>query len=66
MRLVTTKLAGVSNQQLVITSRKKGFHAPLVLKQFGPRLMVILVPVQMKMWVSRETTSLNREGDLQL
>jgi hypothetical protein len=37
-----------------ITSRKKDFHLhPLVPKQFGPRLIWALVPVQMQMWARK-------------
>jgi hypothetical protein len=36
------------------TSRKKGLRStPLVPKQFGPRLIGALVPVQMKMWARK-------------
>jgi hypothetical protein len=36
------------------TSRKKGFHTlSLVSKQFGPRLMLTLVPVQTEMWAGK-------------
>jgi hypothetical protein len=45
--IITSSVAGALVE-------KKGFHPPpLVPKQFGPRLMLVLVPVQTKMWARK-------------